>query len=201
MQLVVLRDGKKEWNETSPAAIASSQAMWGSSTIWLLGLCHIYLCRFYTPEEFFENEKPAPFQWDGQNPSEYLKLASQDKLVSWIASFCYLLNRKAWREISRRWLFSLECLQVESPPSRNPTWSRLVSSLSTIFSDLSLGYEWVNRDDLKTAEKCLKKAGEALRAGKSVVVDNTNPSIEAREKYIALAKKQKVWRLRLYFDF
>jgi predicted kinase len=54
------------------------------------------------------------------------------------------------------------------------------------------GYEWVNRDDLKSAEKCLKRTGEVVREGKSVVVDNTNPSVEARSKYIAIAKKNNV---------
>ena len=45
------------------------------------------------------------------------------------------------------------------------------------------GYVWVNRDTLKTAAKCLKVAREALADGKSVVIDNTNPSGVARQEY------------------
>lgn len=38
----------------------------------------------------------------------------------------------------------------------------------------------------------LQAAEKALEEGKSVVVDNTNPSADARADYIALAKKYKV---------
>eukprot|EP01133_Synstelium_polycarpum_P004340 gene4340-5067_t len=54
------------------------------------------------------------------------------------------------------------------------------------------GYEWVNRDTLTTPAKCMKAAKEALAAGKSVVIDNTNGSIKARKEYIDIAKAAKV---------
>lgn len=38
------------------------------------------------------------------------------------------------------------------------------------------GYVHVNQDTLKTKDKCLKVAREAVESGKSVVIDNTNPS-------------------------
>eukprot|EP01133_Synstelium_polycarpum_P004341 gene4341-5068_t len=50
------------------------------------------------------------------------------------------------------------------------------------------GYEWVNRDTLATPAKCMKAAKEALAAGKSVVIDNTNPTVAARKEYIDIAK-------------
>lgn len=40
-----------------------------------------------------------------------------------------------------------------------------------------LNYVHVNRDTLKTPAKCLQVAREALQSGKSVVIDNTNPSV------------------------
>ncbi|KAJ5670298.1 Polynucleotide kinase 3 phosphatase [Penicillium maclennaniae] len=55
-----------------------------------------------------------------------------------------------------------------------------------------LGYERVNQDILKTRPKCLKVAREHLEAKKSVVVDNTNASIETRGYWIALAKELNV---------
>jgi len=45
---------------------------------------------------------------------------------------------------------------------------------------------------LKTKEKCLKVAEEALKNKKSVVIDNTNPSAADRALYINLAKKYSV---------
>jgi len=54
------------------------------------------------------------------------------------------------------------------------------------------GYVHVNRDTLKDQNKCLNATKEALSQGKSVVVDNTNPSKQVRETYINLAKQKKI---------
>ena len=51
----------------------------------------------------------------------------------------------------------------------------------------SKGYIIVNRDTLKTQEKCERTVKESLVAGQSVVVDNTNPSQEARQSYVKIA--------------
>ncbi|EPX70591.1 DNA kinase/phosphatase Pnk1 [Schizosaccharomyces octosporus yFS286] len=51
------------------------------------------------------------------------------------------------------------------------------------------GYERINQDTLKTRARCIKAAVEALENKKSVVVDNTNPTIEAREAWVELAKR------------
>lgn len=51
------------------------------------------------------------------------------------------------------------------------------------------GYTIINRDTLSTQDKCLKAAEASLQQKKSVVIDNTNPSKEARKVYINLAKK------------
>ncbi|KRX07873.1 P-loop containing nucleoside triphosphate hydrolase [Pseudocohnilembus persalinus] len=53
-------------------------------------------------------------------------------------------------------------------------------------------YERINRDTLKTQEKCLKVAEEAILKKKSVVIDNTNPKASDRLKYIELAKKHGI---------
>lgn len=61
-----------------------------------------------------------------------------------------------------------------------------------------LGYVHVNRDTLKTREKCLSVAGAALTAGQSVVVDNTNPSSAARREFTALAPKGAAVRVFVF---
>ena len=47
---------------------------------------------------------------------------------------------------------------------------------STFWSNHMPRYERINRDTLKTKEKCFKVADEFLSKGKSVVIDNTNPT-------------------------
>lgn len=51
------------------------------------------------------------------------------------------------------------------------------------------GYQYVNRDTLGTAAKCIKMVKQYLDKGKSVVVDNTNPSEKARKLFIDIAKQ------------
>ncbi|KAJ3331137.1 hypothetical protein HDU76_004003 [Blyttiomyces sp. JEL0837] len=54
---------------------------------------------------------------------------------------------------------------------------------------LPKGYTHVNQDTLKTKDKCIAAALAALKAGKSVVVDNTNPDAKVRAEFVAAAKK------------
>lgn len=46
------------------------------------------------------------------------------------------------------------------------------------------GYIRINQDELKTKEKCIRAAAAAWAAGKSVVVDNTNPASATRRAFI-----------------
>ncbi|KPA82982.1 putative polynucleotide kinase 3'-phosphatase [Leptomonas pyrrhocoris] len=51
------------------------------------------------------------------------------------------------------------------------------------------GYAHVNRDILQTRAKCIRAAEEHWARGDSVVVDNTNPTVEDRQAYIDVVKK------------
>ena len=62
------------------------------------------------------------------------------------------------------------------------------------------GYEWVNRDTLKTQPKCLKTALDAIKKGKSVVIDNTNPEAKTRKEYIKIAEQNDVPVRCFFFD-
>ena len=45
-------------------------------------------------------------------------------------------------------------------------------------------YTRVNLDDMKSFKKCVSAMEEALGAGKSVVVDNTNPDPNNRKRWV-----------------
>ncbi|XP_054848268.1 bifunctional polynucleotide phosphatase/kinase [Eublepharis macularius] len=53
---------------------------------------------------------------------------------------------------------------------------------------VSAGYAYANRDTLGSWQKCVAVCQSALQAGKSVAVDNTNPDVESRCRYIDCAK-------------
>ncbi|EGC30954.1 hypothetical protein DICPUDRAFT_6215, partial [Dictyostelium purpureum] len=52
-------------------------------------------------------------------------------------------------------------------------------------------YVIINQDTLKTKDKCIKAAKEALSQGKSCIIDNTNYDINTRAEYLSLAKQYK----------
>jgi len=49
----------------------------------------------------------------------------------------------------------------------------------------------INRDTLKTINKCLKVCETSIKKDKNVIIDNTNPDKKTREKFIKLAQKYK----------
>ena len=77
-----------------------------------------------------------------------------------------------------------------------------VSGKSTIMKHYFTpnGYIPINRDTIGTQEKCVDAATSALKDGKSVAIDNTNPNKAARMPYIDLAAKHKVPCRCIYID-
>ncbi|KIK63827.1 hypothetical protein GYMLUDRAFT_71948 [Collybiopsis luxurians FD-317 M1] len=55
-----------------------------------------------------------------------------------------------------------------------------------------VGYQRINQDTLGSREKCVKAVEEALRAGLSCVVDNTNRDKQTRKLYVSLAQHFKI---------
>lgn len=60
---------------------------------------------------------------------------------------------------------------------------------STFWRTYLQGYTRINRDTLKTKEKCYKVAEDEIKKGNSVVIDNTNPKKDDRAYFSGLAKK------------
>jgi bifunctional polynucleotide phosphatase/kinase len=84
---------------------------------------------------------------------------------------------------------------------------------STLWKNHFSDYVRVNNDTLKTKEKCMKVAREALQSGKSCVIDNTNPGMkilissltinidtDTRSRYTKIAKEFKVPIRCFFFD-
>lgn len=54
------------------------------------------------------------------------------------------------------------------------------------------GYIHVNRDTLRTWQKCVKITEQSIKDQLSVVVDNTNTDKETRARYMSIAKEHNV---------
>lgn len=121
--------------------------------------------KFYTPEEYFLKEEAADFAWDSVDPEEMVRKYSK-------APLAVKLVPKGKQEL---------VLLVGPPASGKSTFYRRNFGQDP-------NYVWINCDTLKTKDKCVKTAREALANGQSVVIDNTNPAKAVRAEYLALAK-------------
>ncbi|KAI3386527.1 hypothetical protein SNEBB_006061 [Seison nebaliae] len=130
---------------------------------------------FYTPEEFFDDEKIyKKFEWNSYDPWKGLKEKKD-------------LMKKEYHSKD------LEMIILVGMPACGKT---------TFVKEylLPFYYSHINRDTLKTAKKCLEEAEKNLKMKKSVVIDNTSPSISTRSLYLDLAKKYKCKCRSFYFD-
>jgi len=123
--------------------------------------------KFQTPEEFFLGETGAPAQMvrGDFNPADLSSAGSIFKGET--------AEAKITKDTQEVVIF------VGSPASGKSTfWQNYMSQ-----------YIRVNRDTLKTKEKCVAVLDKSLAEKKSCVVDNTNPEKEDRQLFIQVAKK------------
>ncbi|KAM9813002.1 bifunctional polynucleotide phosphatase/kinase isoform 1-T1 [Syngnathus typhle] len=120
--------------------------------------------KFHTPEEYFLGWKTASYSLPQFDPR---KLDSSARLYD--------------------------------PPSASLTASKTevivavgfpASGKSTFFHTYIIpkGYAYVNRDTLGSWQSCVAACERALKEGRSVAVDNTNPDPESRKRYVDVAK-------------
>jgi bifunctional polynucleotide phosphatase/kinase len=133
---------------------------------------------FHTPETYFMGLPEAKsFSWDGVDPSTLLAKAGTGEVCEGGVG-----------SIVRKGVLEL-IIFVGSPASGKSTFAKKYF--------VPNGYEWVNRDTLKTPAKCQKAVDEALAAGKSVVLDNTSPEAATRAEYVRIAQSYKA-RVRCF---
>eukprot|EP00727_Mastigamoeba_balamuthi_P012218 m51a1_g7619 putative dna 3 phosphatase (427) ;mRNA; f:291908-293800 len=123
---------------------------------------------FKTPEEFFLGEAPEPFAADDFDPSA---IPTTEEICE---------GRVAALTSEKQELV----LFVGFPTSGMSTLART--------NMVPKGYAHVNRDTLRTQDKSLKFARQALAEGKSVVIENTNPAKDVSAQYIKAAKEASV---------
>lgn len=164
---------------------------------------------FKTPEEFFLNEekpKDELWEWGGFDPhslnipeqkSKTKMIEKQQKQLQKIIDEDENINNTSTRnieisiesdidesdgEVMIKESEHQEIILLVGPPS---------SGKSTLSSRYFSNYTQVNMDTLKTKAKCIKAAKEAIKLGKSVIIDNTNPSKKSRADYISLVKNMQ----------
>ncbi|KAM4627980.1 bifunctional polynucleotide phosphatase/kinase isoform 2-T2 [Polymixia lowei] len=120
--------------------------------------------QFHTPEEYFLGWKSAPYSLPEFDPR---KLDSSARLYD--PPTASLTSNKT------------EVVVAVGFPG---------SGKSTFFHThvIPKGYAYVNRDTLGSWQSCVSACERALKEGRSVAVDNTNPDPESRKRYVDVAK-------------
>lgn len=115
--------------------------------------------KFYTPEELFKNEK-----------SEFPQI-----------KYCDFGTAKQF-DFTKFTPQEKEMIIMIGYPASGKSY--VATELNRLYN-----YDIINRDTLKTKEKCIAKATEYLSKNKCIIIDNTNPSKEDRKQFIDIAKK------------
>ena len=139
-----------------------------------------------TPEEFFEGHPPCKkFSWGQFDPRTCQESAGQSGSSSSGSSNHGDLSPILEPESAKLCLGKKEVIVFTGFPA---------SGKSSFYKTFlrPKGYEHVNRDTVGSWQKCVAQCSKFLEAGKSVVVDNTNPDVESRKKYIDCASKLSV---------
>uniref|UniRef100_A0A8C2WZ93 Polynucleotide kinase 3'-phosphatase n=1 Tax=Cyclopterus lumpus TaxID=8103 RepID=A0A8C2WZ93_CYCLU len=120
--------------------------------------------QFHTPEEYFLGWKSAPYSLPDFDPRKLDSTAALYDPPSASLTSC-----------------GTEVIVAVGFPA---------SGKSTFFHAhvIPKGYVYVNRDTLGSWQSCVSACERALKEGRSVAVDNTNPEPESRKRYVDVAK-------------
>ena len=131
---------------------------------------------FQTPEEFFLGHAGVAFNWRSINPFEVISPFAPDS-----ADAKAVARRAALDTILATIGKKQELIIMVGMPASGK------STFTTNYLEPK-GYTRVNRDTLGTVPKCIAAVKQALGAGNSAVVDNTNASAANRADFIKVAQ-------------
>ncbi|XP_064610929.1 bifunctional polynucleotide phosphatase/kinase-like isoform X2 [Liolophura sinensis] len=131
--------------------------------------------KFFTPEEYFQGWKPAPFKLPEFNPNS---LRADNPLTSPPDAKIISKNQEV-------------VITVGFPASGKSFFVKTYM--------VKEGYIHVNRDKLGSWQKCVAACTKSLQQNHKVVVDNTSPDKESRKRYLDVAKKFNVPCRCFYF--
>lgn len=126
--------------------------------------------KFLTPEEYFLNLQPAPYKLLGFNVSSLVS-----NLPPILPTSTPLVPPSKTKEI---------ILFVGYPAMGKSSFYKKHFAPE--------GYRHVNQDILSSRNRCIEAVENALDAGSSAVVDNTNRDVKTRKYYVDLARRHKV---------
>ncbi|UJR21062.1 hypothetical protein I4U23_024162 [Adineta vaga] len=124
--------------------------------------------KFYTPEEYFLGLSKATYEMPKFEPKSLRSISS-------------LVEPANGALISD----TIEVIVMCGLPASGKSWfvkKHIVPHK----------YEYINRDEVGTWQRCVAMAETALKKQQSVVIDNTNLDIESRQRYTVVAKKFNV---------
>lgn len=124
---------------------------------------------FYTPEEHFMKASPGKWVEPEFDPIKFLKSISKSQDLDRLK-----LNTKELEIV----------VMVGGPGSGKSFFANDILACNS--------YAVVNRDTLGSWQKCVDRVNDLIKAGKKVVVDNTNGTKEQRGRYVTAAKRHKV---------
>jgi bifunctional polynucleotide phosphatase/kinase len=135
--------------------------------------------KFYTPEEFFLGYSATDkWSWGSVDPRSLLALTGPTVA-------------KPLLPIRRELLLMVGC-----PASGKTSWSKRFVEAVNGHDGANCGYVRVCNDELGSKKKAQATAVKAWRNNQSVIVDNTNPSLETRKEWIDLARSVGVNAIR-----
>ncbi|XP_035215415.1 bifunctional polynucleotide phosphatase/kinase-like [Stegodyphus dumicola] len=129
--------------------------------------------KFYTPEEFFLGQQPAPYNMPVFDPR---KLAASPLAVKY--------QPPPRKELTADTIVSStsEVVIFVGYPAAGKTHFALTYLVPK-------GYIHINRDILGSWQNCVSECSKSLSKHQKVVIDNTNPDPESRSRYMEIAKK------------
>lgn len=119
---------------------------------------------YMTPDQFYLGEDNSKYELQGFNPAEYYEKITKDNIDPYVFT-----PRKK------------ELIVMVG----------LAGSGKTTFVKnhiLDHDYEYINRDTLKTMDRCYKEAEKHVKNGKSMVIDNTGLDVLSRMRFTTLAR-------------